>query len=192
MTHLKTFGLAALAALAATAIAAAGASATTLEVEGAAEDTSVEISNSLKSGTKLILKDTAGFSRNECTSFSSSGSTDSPYTGSAVNITKSEGSLTNCTRAVTVHSAGKIALTHIGSSTNATVVSSEAVATVGTALGTITCDTESGTLMGTLTGVASGSATVDVNGVINCGIIPSAKLEGTLVITSPGGLGVTS
>jgi hypothetical protein len=192
MKHLKTLGLAVLAAMALTALAAGSASATTLEVGGTAKNLSVEISSSLESETILVLKDTAGFTKNQCNSFSSSGSTESPYSASTVTVPKSEGTLTNCTRAVTTHSGGKILLTHIASSTNATIVSSEYKGTVGSAIGTLTCETGAGTIVGTLTGVASGNATVDVNGVINCGIIPSAKLEGTLTITSPEGLGATS
>jgi hypothetical protein len=59
--------------------------------------------------------------------------------------------------------------------------------------GALTCVTAAspGTDIGVITGVASGNATEDINAVLNCGII-TAKLTGTYVTTSPGGLGITS
>jgi hypothetical protein len=90
----------------------------------------------------------------------------------------------SCTRTVTVHSKGSLEFTWT-SGTNATVASEGAVVTVGSAIGTLTCEPGSTTNLGTDTGVSSGFATIDVNAVLNCGIIPSAKWEGAYTVTAP-------
>jgi hypothetical protein len=190
MKYLKVLGLAAVAAMAMMAFAAGSASATTLEVGGVTTDDSVTITASLASGESAILKDTAGFSKNTCTVSHVHGTTTSPFTGDAVTGDIETLTFTGCTRTVTVHDPGKLEVVWT-SDTNGTVYSEEAQVTVGSAIGTLNCETDETTHLGDLTGVASGHATLHVNAVIDCGIISSAKWEATYTITSPDGLGVS-
>jgi hypothetical protein len=59
MKNMK-IGLAAVAAMAMVGFTAGTASATTLEVGGVAQNSSVSITASVQSGTKVVLKDTEG------------------------------------------------------------------------------------------------------------------------------------
>jgi hypothetical protein len=99
----------------------------------------------------------------------------------------------SCTRPVTVHKAGQLYVEHVAGTTNGTVFSENTEVTVGTPFGTVNSKTGAGTDIGTLTGVNSGSATLDINGVLNCGfLLPSALWGGTYVVTSPAGFGVSA
>jgi hypothetical protein len=188
----KVFGLAAVAAMAFTAFAASSASATTLEVGGVTKNSAVSISASLASGTKTVLARTDGTLVNECSQSSLAGSTGSPFTGSTLTAVTSNLQFLICTRLFTVHKAGVVHLQFIDA-TRATVSFSQTEWTVSSPFGTLTCVTGSGVDVGTLTGVASGSATMDINAVINCGfLVPSATLKGTYTVTSPSGLGVSA
>ena len=96
-----------------------------------------------------------------------------------------------------VHNAGKLEVTSTGG-TNGSVASEEAVVTVGTPFGTVTCNTGATTTIGTLTGATTtgnpgAHAIMDINAVLNCGfLLPSAKWEGTYTVTSPTDLGVVA
>jgi hypothetical protein len=92
---------------------------------------------------------------------------------------------------MTVHAPGSLEITWTGG-TNGSVASERTEITVGSAIGTLTCVTGETTNIGTLTGKASGNATIDINAVLNCGIIPSVKWETAYEVTSPSGLGVSS
>ena len=190
MKYLKMLGLAAVAAMALTAFTAGSASATTLSVEGVAKNSSVSLVSTLKSGTSAVLKDTAGFSSNTCTGSEVKGSTASPYTGATVTGAVSTLSFSNCERTVTVHKGGTL---HVAwtSGTNGTVTSSGAEVTTGSPFGTLNCKTNEGTHLGTLTGVKTGNATMDINAALSCSGI-SSKWEATYTVTSPAGLGVES
>jgi hypothetical protein len=64
--------------------------------------------------------------------------------------------------------------------------------TIPSPFGTLNCTTNN-TDIGVLTGVSSGTAIMDVNGVFNCGaILPSVKWEGIYSVTTPAGLGVVA
>jgi hypothetical protein len=57
--------------------------------------------------------------------------------------------------------------------------------------GNLSCRTGEGTDIGTLTGKATGQATIDFKAVVNCGfLVPSSTWQGSYTITSPEGLGV--
>jgi len=189
MKHLKMLGLAAVAAMALMAFAAGPASATTLEIKGVPQAVDVEIEASIAAGNSAILKDTSGFSQNTCTSSVAKGKTETT-TGTYVTGKLSLLSFSNCTRTVTVHQPGALEIHWIKGTTNGTVYSEKAQVTSGSPIGTLNCTTGETTHIGTLTGVASGHATMHINALINCGIISSAKWEGTYTITSPEGLGV--
>jgi hypothetical protein len=188
--RLKEFGLAVVAAIAFTAFGASSAAATTLEVGGVAKNSSVSIQASLKSGTKTVFKDTFGTVSTECSESSLGGSTSSPFTGHTVTAVTSNLQYLLCTRFITIHKAGIVHLTFI-SGTSATVTWSQSEWTVGSPFGTLNCKTGEGTDVGSLTGVKTGNATMDINATISCSGI-SSKWEGIYTVTSPSGLGVTS
>lgn len=196
MKYIKILGVTALAAMAWAAFAST-ASATTLEATGVKQTGAVTITASLQPGVSSVLKDTSGFSQNTCTGSHLHGVT-SLFTGSFVTgpFTEHQGanpsagmSFSNCTRTVTVHDPGTFEIVWNGL-TNGTVSFEETRVTSGSSIGTLNCTAGATTHVGTLTGVFSGHATLHINAVINCGIIPSAKWEATYTVTSPHGLGV--
>jgi hypothetical protein len=193
MKQLKMIAASALAVAAlAMAFGAGSASATTLEIAGETQNQNVWVPLRLAPFTSTILRDTAGFSKNTCTTSRISPSTVSPYTGSSVTAWVIGFTFEGCTRPVTVHWAGSMEFTYT-SGTNATVASEEAVWTVGSAIGTLTCNTGTTTNIGTLTGKGWGGwTTLHVNAVLNCGIVPSAKWEGTYELEHGEGVGVSA
>ncbi|HWI97047.1 MAG TPA: hypothetical protein VNS60_13360 [Solirubrobacterales bacterium] len=168
---------------------------TTFEVAGSPKNESVEITASLAAGTSTTLKTTGGLLANTCTASHAEGSTTSPYSGATtVGGPLSSLSFSSCTEEkVVVDEAGSLTVEWT-SGTNGTVRSAGAEVKVPSPFGKLTCKTGTGTGtdIGTLTGVKSGNATMDINGVLNCGIIPSAVWEGSYTVTSPSGLGVSS
>jgi hypothetical protein len=91
----------------------------------------------------------------------------------------------------TVDAAGTLSVERIGTTINGTVRSSGAKVTVPSFFGTLTCTTEN-TDLGTLTGTTntSANATMDINAVLSCTGIGTAKWTGTYTVTSPKGLNV--
>jgi hypothetical protein len=189
MKLIKTLGIAAVAALALMAFAST-ASATTLETNGVTQAGPIELRGSLK--TSSLLKDTSGVFANTCLGSTFIGKDSTSATGVAVSGPLSTLSFTSCTHSpVTVDAAGTLSIERIGTTTNGTVRSSGAKVTVPvTVIGvvvTATCTTDN-TDLGTLTGVASGAATIDINAEINCGsVLPSAHWEATYVTTNSSG-----
>lgn len=192
MKTMKELGPVVLAAVAVIlCVGASSSAATTLEVKGIAKNESVKFSLSIPSGSSMIFQDTSGFSQNTCTTSQAEGSTTSSFTGPSVTGLLETLTYSNCTRAVTVHKPGTLKFKYIAGTTNATVESENTVLTRGSSVGTLTCTTGAGTHIGTLTGVASGQATLHIATALNCGLIPSAKWAATYVVTTPSGLGVT-
>jgi hypothetical protein len=185
----KILGVAAVAALALMAFAGTASATTTLTTNGVVQNGAVTLEGTLTTGTSALLTDTGKSFANTCTSSVVEGKT-TTFTGAAVvgNIEKL--SFTNCTHnPVVVHKKGTLSVERIGTTTNGTVRSTGAEVTVPVGLfgGTtiVTCTTNN-TDIGTLTGSAAGTAEVDVNAVLNCGFfLPSAKWEGTYVLTVP-------
>jgi hypothetical protein len=192
MKYLKMLGLAAVAAMALMAFAAGTASATTLEVNGVTQNKAVALSASIEPGTSAVLSRTDGSLANTCTTSNVAGTT-SVFTGTKVTGALSTLTFESCTRPVTVHQKGQLYVEHEAGTTHGTVFSENAEVTVGTPFGTVNCKTGAGTDVGTLTGVASGSATMHINAVLNCGfLLPSASWKGAYTVTSPSGLGVSA
>jgi hypothetical protein len=92
-----------------------------------------------------------------------------------------------------VDHTGSLTIENISGTTNGTMRSIGTEWTAPSPFGTLRCVTAAlpGTDLGTLTGVASGNATIDVSAALNCGAI-TAKLTATYTVTSPAGLGVRS
>jgi hypothetical protein len=185
---LKGLGPALLAAIALLAFTASSATATTLEVASVKQNASVTIKFSLKSGTSALLTDTVGTFSNTVTASNIEMHTET-FTGTAVG-----GKVTSWTwigsESLTVDEFGTLSIENIAGTTNGTVRSSGLKLTGSSPLGALTCVT-SNTDIGVLTGVSGGSATLDVNAVLNCGAV-TLKWSGTYIVTSPSGLGVTS
>lgn len=191
MKYLKILGLAAVAAAALMAFVGAGtASATTLEVKGVTQNQAVTIHATLKAGTSAVLKDSAGSTTDTCTSSTVHGTT-SVFDGTYVSGPISSLTFANCSHTTTVIKSGSLDIDWT-SGTNGTVISTGAeVTVVSTAFGvSAICKTGTGTTIGTLTGVAAGQATMDINGTIPCGILGNSSWTGTYVVTTPEGLGV--
>jgi hypothetical protein len=193
MKHLKMIGLAVVAAMALMAITASAASATTLTTGGVATNAKESITATIAAGTSAILKDSNGTTTDTCTSSEVKGETESPFTGASVGGAVKTLTFGNCSHTTKVIANGSLSVTWT-SGANGTVSSSNAeVTVVSTAFGvSAICKTGTGTPIGTLTGVSSGSATMDINGKISCGILGTATWTGTYTVTSPAGLGVTS
>jgi hypothetical protein len=187
----KILGVAAVAAMALMAFAST-ASATTLETNGVIQSGAVTISSSLSGSA--TLKDTSGTFANTCTASSVSGTT-TVFTGTRVSGPISALSFSSCTHEkVVVDEKGSLSVERIGSTTNGTVRSTGAKVTVPvTIFGgivTATCTTNE-TDIGTLTGKASGTSSIDISAVLNCGsFLPSAQWIGTYNITGGHAIGV--
>ncbi|HSS41584.1 MAG TPA: hypothetical protein VLK37_03435 [Solirubrobacterales bacterium] len=190
MKYLKMLGLAAVAAMALMAFAAGSASATTLATSGVAVNSSETIVATLASGTSALLKDSAGTTTDTCTTSEVKGKT-TVFTGTPSGPIETL-TFGNCTHTTTVLAKGTLSVTNIAGTTNGTVSSANAeVTVVSTAFGiSAVCKTGTGTDIGTLTGVKTGKATMDINGKISCGILGSSTWTGTYTVTSPENLGV--
>jgi hypothetical protein len=192
---LKTLGLAGIGAMVLTAILSPSASATTLEVGGVAQNKSITITMSQASGTSSLTRLTSGEFISTCTGAHLHGETVSPFTGGS----KATGFttalvFTGCgEQPQTVDMAGQFFIEHIVGTTNGTVFMENSQVTVQkNPLITISCGTLGGpALIGTLTGVSSGHAVLDINAVLKCGVIYSSVVwEAKYVVTSPTNLGV--
>lgn len=193
MKYLKMLGLAAVAAMALTALAASSASATTLEVGGVTKNSSVSLSLSLQSGSRVIWSRTDGTLGNECTVSTMAGSTSSPFTASQVTGPLSSLTFSSCLDSVTVHKPGQFYVQHIAGTTDGTVSFENTEITVRMFGFYVTCLAGAGIDVGRLTGTAAGNSILHVNSVISCGfLLPSATWKGTYVVTSPAGLGVSA
>jgi hypothetical protein len=193
MKYLKMLGLAAVAAMALMAVAGS-ASATTLEIGGVTQNKAVTITASLEAGTSALLKDEFGTTTDTCTVSHVHGATTlftAPGTAE-IHGNISELTFEKCTHTTKVIKPGKLYIGWEEGTTNGTVTSAEAEVTVQSTFfgASAICKTGAGTKIGTLTGVASGFATMDINGNINCGILGTASWTGAYVVTSPNGLGV--
>lgn len=195
MKFTKILGVVAVAALALMAFAST-ASATSLEIKGVKATTDVTIEATIKSGTSALLTDTSKFFANTCTSSKVVGN-DSTSTGGSGK--KVEGPITtlefsSCKEEpVKADINGSLTVENITGTTNGTVRSIGAEVTSPSPFGQLDCKTVAapGTDIGTITGVASGSATMDISATMNCGAI-TAIWSGTYSVTSPEGLGVTA
>lgn len=190
MKHLKMIGLEFVMAIALIAFNASIASATTLEITGAAQNQPVELTLSEKAGTDTTLKSTEGFNVATCTS-GHKGLTTTSSTGSR--LTAPIETLSWFCGSLIVHNAGALYIEHIPGTTDGTVFSEGTQITFPTAFGTANCQTGAGTDIGTLKGTASGNATLTINTVINCGLfLPSVAWKAEWIVTSPHGLGVSA
>jgi hypothetical protein len=197
MKYLKMLGLAVIAAMGLMAFTGS-ASATTLEVGGSAQNQAVTIEATLASGTSAILKDKNGTTNDTCTSSTVKGTSEKDesgdFTGGSVGGAVGTLSFGGCSHTTHVLANGFLSIAWT-SGTNGTVTSSAAeVTVVSTVFGaSATCKTGGATDVGTLTGVKTGNATIDINATtLNCGILGTSSWTGTYTVTSPAGLGVVS
>jgi hypothetical protein len=195
MKLIKCLGVLVGGAVLASLALASTAVATTLEIAGVSQTTDVTFKGSLENSS--ILTDTANTFANTCIASDITAVDSTATTGAAVSGPIESLTASNCTHGpVVVDKLGTFSIERIGSITNGTVRMSGSQwtvpATVGGSTVIVNCTT-SNTDIGTLTGTKSGTATLDVNAVLNCGFfLPSAKWVGSYIVTSPAGLGVTS
>jgi hypothetical protein len=174
-------------------VAACSASATTLEVSGFPKNSQVSIIASLASGTSLKLESVAFAEVETCTTSELKGST-SVFSGTTASGSVSSFTLGNCTHTTTVLKAGTFTIGAISGTTNGTITfANTEVTVVSTALGiSQVCKSGAGTY-GSITGVKSGNATIDISGTLYCGAwLPETRWIATYSVTSPTGLGVVS
>jgi hypothetical protein len=189
----KTLGVAAAAALALMAFSSS-ASATTLEVGGVRQTGAVTLKATLKTSTSLALSEPNGFTIRTCTVSALEGATTS-FTGTTVTMPIKTMTLQSCSEEPNViDTTGSLTFERIGTTTNATVRWAGFKLTWPSAFGAVTCaiGASPGADAGTLTGVASGQATLDIDVPVSCSPpYSSVRLTGTYIVTSPAGLGVT-
>lgn len=192
MNFLRKLIPTAIAAMVATAIIGAStASATTLEIGGATQNKSVHFTFSLVSGSSTIAKDTNNLTIDTCKTSTITGQTETPFTGPTVTATAITTTFSGCSHKTIVISQGKFHFAWLFG-TNGAVASSGAEWTIESTIFGISCiaKTGTGTTIGTITGVASGKATIDINGVIPMGACGDVNMTGTYTVTSPEGLGI--
>lgn len=190
MQYLKKLGLAAIVALALATVSANSASASTWTITGVKQTGAVTVTATLATSGKLEKTDHTF--ANTCT-VSDLHWTSVSFTGEVVSGPVSSMSFSSCTtEKVVVDAAGSLSFQWISGTANATVKSSGAEITVPSPFGALNCKTGTGNDIGTLTGVSSGSARLDIKAVLNCGFLaPSAIWEGEWVVTTPHASGVT-
>ena len=198
MKYLKMLGLAAVAAAALTAFLGAGtASAESTELFAGATTLSsgATIDSSLTTGTSALLSDTSGELADTCKGSTVEGkttnTTGSPITGSISNLTWSTCAFT--TKTIT---NGSLDITKIAGTNDGTVTGTGSEVTV-LVFGFIDCvyGTGAGTHLGTLDGVTSGNATLDIKATINLvsggfGCPETTKWVANYTVTTPAALNV--
>jgi hypothetical protein len=183
------------AVLATTALLAfvSTASATTLEVKGVKQTGSVAIEATIAAGGSTLLTDTLNNFGNTSKASVLKWETQTPFTvagtgaiGGPVTFLEWSGSVEGNP---VVDAKGSLSFEWLKGTTNATVRSNSTKVTWPSFFGPLTCTT-SNTPIGTLKGVAAGNATIEINSVLTCTVIGTAKWSGTYTVTSPAGLGV--
>jgi hypothetical protein len=191
MKTLKNFFLFAVAVLALTALLGPStASATTLEIGGVTQNKSVSIEASLAAGTSMVLKNNEYGTLDTCTASTLTLSTFifTPLVEGSVGFLTFNG----CSHLTKVLKGGLLKVSWT-SGTNGTVSTSGMELTlVSTIFGVSTvCRPNAGAAIGTLTGVNSGNATIEVKAPLHCTLLPAEVfLEGNYTVTNPWGLGV--
>lgn len=196
MKYLKMLGLAAVAAMALTALVGAGtASATALYSGATKQGVNAELKSKLTTGNSALLKDTGGSTNDTCTGSEVAGKiTNAGGAGVAV-VGKIESlTFTGCSHKTVVIAKGELELKWT-SGLNGTVVSKGAEVTVESTVFGISCTakTGTGTTIGTFTGVTSGDATMDINGVIPMGALcGDSTWTGNYTVSAPTPLHATN
>jgi hypothetical protein len=162
------------------------ASATTLETNGIKQTGVVTLEATF--GGSMTQSDTSNTFANTCRSSILRAADSTATTGTTVSGPVSTLSFSNCTHEkFVVDAPGSLSIQWIAGTTNGTVrwTGTEVTMpqTIGGSMITVNCKT-SNTFIGTLTGTASGTSTIHINAVLNCGFfLPSAKWVGSYNIT---------
>lgn len=192
MNHIKSLGLTALAAWVIFALAGASvASATTGEVKGVKQTGSITLKGSLEAGTSAVFTEELGGTLDTCTAATFEGKT-STFSGSSIGGALSTLLFGGCSHTTDVLSKGNFSISAIKGTTNGDLSSSAAeIQMRSTFFGVnAVCKTGAGTHLGTITGKASGQATVDINTNLDCGILGIVGWTASYVVTSPEGFGI--
>ena len=198
MKHLKMLALAAMAVMALMAfVGASTASATTFTVTGVKQTAQITIHATLKTGTSTIIKDKNGTTNDTCTSSTMHYIVQGITTSGSISLWSRLSSwiFGSCSHTTDVIAPGELGIGWISGTTNGTVSSSGAEVTVKSTVFGVSaiCKTGAGTTIGTVTGVTSGNATMDINATtLDCGAVGTSSWTGEYIITSPHGFGITS
>ncbi|MDX6635911.1 MAG: hypothetical protein QOF06_2114 [Solirubrobacterales bacterium] len=194
MSYLQKLGLTTAAVFALIAFAGVGpAAATTLEVGGVAKNSSVAMTTTLKTATSLIIKDEFGTTTDTCTGSTIKGQTEGTFTGASVGGKLSQFTLTGCTHITVTISLGGFSHTWTSGTNGEVRYSGVEITVQSTFFGaSALCKFGFGTAWGIIKGLASGKSIVDIVSKLNCGILGTATVTGTYLVTSPEGLGVVS
>jgi uncharacterized membrane protein len=194
MNHLRMLAFALVAVIALLAMAGV-ASATTLTINGVAQNKSVSFTGTLASGTTITLKDETGSTTETCTTSELKGATEGTFSGTTVGGKLSTLSYSGCSHTMKVIKPGGIHFKFEGGTfRNATVYSTETEVTViSTVFGiSAVCKTGTATDIGTMTGALNpNKAILHLNATMSCGILGNSTWTGTYTFTSPEGLGAT-
>jgi hypothetical protein len=192
MKHLRKLVLVAALAATMTALSVVNtASATTLEVGGWSQNKMVQITATISAGSSSLITgkewgvlDTCTVSQLDLSTYFYSGIVE----GSVNSLT-----LASCTHTTTVLKRGQLQISWT-SGTNGSIRSYGLEFTAHSTFfgASAVCKPNSGATIGTLTGTSEGSAKIDINAAVTCGIFGNASWTGTYTVTSPLGLGVTS
>ena len=168
------------------------ASATTLTINGVAQNKSVSITAVLSG--KTVFKDEFGTTTDVCEASELKMSTEGTFTAATVGGKVGTQTYTKCSHATTVDANGSLSFAWTSGLNGEVKSAGTEVTYFSTFFGvTALCKTGAGTKLGTLTGNGSGGhATLDMSAVIGCGILGNATWTGTYTVTSPVGLGVAS
>lgn len=191
---LRAIGWAMLAALALMAASASSASATTLEVEGVAENTETTFTADMRpTALETTWWATNGVTIEKCSGSHLQASTVSPFHGATVTAPVTSLTFTGCPEAVVVDNPGQLIIEWIPSSTDGTVRWENTEVTVSYLGLVVACKSTGKQHVGTLTWAgAGGHSTLYVQTVLSCGLIPTMTWVGTYFVTSPTGLGVVA
>jgi hypothetical protein len=184
---LKMLCVAAVAGMALMVAGEGNASATTLEVNGVAQNKAVTIEASATEG--IVLAKTDGSEANTCTE-SNLKTTTSVFTGTKVTGALSQLTFKKCTlESLVVDAAGQMLIEHQSGPTKGKVFWENFQLTVPTSFGfSVTCAAASPIVIAVLV-----AGFFIIEGILSCGfLLPSATIKGSYKVSSPTALGVVS
>jgi hypothetical protein len=192
MRYLKMLGLAALAAMALTAIVGVGSASAGTAWQTTADGTKhtlavgTTLEASLAAGTSAILKDSNNTTIDTCTGSGVKGKIEA-NTNTAASGAISSLTFSGCSHKTNVIKAGSLSIDGSGS-----VTSIGAEVTVESTVFGASCiaKTGAGTKIGTVTDAvnSTSAATMHINGSIPMGLCGTASWTGTYLVTKPLGL----
>ncbi len=175
------------------ALGAPGAMATTIRSGTTTIGSGATFDKTLKISSSSLFKDTSGLANDTCTGLHIHGNYSIDIIPPLPTLEVTELNWTGCSHTTTTIAKGSMEYKSIAGTTNGTVISKGMRVTMKSTVFGISCvaNTGAGTTLGTLTGVTSGSATMDINGVVTlengCG---DSTWTASVAVNTPSGLNV--